>query len=71
MLLVAAPTAASTDVSRMEIASRFPGLASGLAVDRAGDEARFLDVRPKREENRVEEALREARSGLAVPQGIE
>lgn len=40
---------------------------AGLAIaseraglDRASDEARFLEVRLKREENRVEEALREA-----------
>jgi hypothetical protein len=51
------------DQDTNELIPRFPGIviASELAhLDRASDEARFLEVRLKREENRVEEALREA-----------
>ena len=46
-----------------ELIPRFPGLAiaSDLAgLDPAGDEARFLGVRLKREENRIEEGMRDA-----------
>ena len=51
------------DQDSNELIPRFPGLAiaSELAhLDRGSDEARFLEVRLKREENRIEEALREA-----------
>ncbi len=51
------------DQDSNELIPRFPGLApaSELAhLDRASDEARFLEVRLKREENRIEEAIREA-----------
>jgi Iap family predicted aminopeptidase len=51
------------DQDTNELIPRFPGLAiaSELAhLDRESDEARFLEVRLKREENRIEEALREA-----------
>lgn len=51
------------DQDSNELIPRFPGLAiaSELArLDRKSDEARFLEVRLKREENRIEEALREA-----------
>jgi len=51
------------DQDTNELIPRFPGLAiaSELStLDRKSDEARFLEVRLKREENRIEEALREA-----------
>jgi len=51
------------DQDANELIPRFPGLAiaSDLStLDPKSDEARFLEVRLKREENRIEEALREA-----------
>ncbi len=51
------------DQDTNELIPRFPGLAVASelgALDEKSDEARFLEVRLKREENRVEEALREA-----------
>jgi len=51
------------DQDTNELIPRFPGLeiASELStLDRKSDEARFLEVRLKREENRIEEALLEA-----------
>jgi len=51
------------DQDTNELIPRFPGLAiaSELStLDRKSDEARFLEVRLKREENRIAEALREA-----------
>jgi Iap family predicted aminopeptidase len=51
------------DQDTNELIPRFPGLAiaSELAhLDRESDEARFLEVRLQREENRIDEALREA-----------
>ena len=51
------------DQDANELIPRFPGLAfaSELStIDRKSDEARFLEVRLKREENRIEEALQEA-----------
>jgi hypothetical protein len=51
------------DQDTNELIPRFPGLAIASELqhlDRASDAARFLEVRLKREENRIEEALREA-----------
>jgi len=51
------------DQDANELIPRFPGLAVASelgALDRKSDEARFLEVRLKREENRIEEGLREA-----------
>ena len=51
------------DQDSNELIPRFPGLAIASelgALDRKSNEARFLEVRLKREENRIEEALREA-----------
>ena len=51
------------DQDANELIPRFPGLASASdlsTLDPKSDEARFLEVRLKREENRIEEALREA-----------
>jgi hypothetical protein len=51
------------DQDANELIPRFPGLAMASELsrlDRSSNEARFLEVRLKREENRIEEALREA-----------
>ncbi|MGH9319152.1 MAG: hypothetical protein ACRD3V_04600, partial [Vicinamibacteria bacterium] len=51
------------DQDSNELIPRFPGLAASselASLDPESDEARFLRVRLKREENRIEEALREA-----------